>query len=242
MDPNKPSMRLFPRDDTVNYLGPKPSDSHYDVSLQPVIPGQELFDQYKQDYVPQLSLDDSSYFYLYISGQVEYSVFPDSECLMARYTFVAGKDWERVYGVPSGCSQMSYKSRSSTKKIVWNFPFNLAYRSTCPKGWPQITMTFVGPDFLGREIVKGYSTVHVPTQPGRHERTAYAFVPKSSSILVNIIGHLRGKVPELIDPARTLAEAYGREVVRADSGGSVKVVFNVSEKNMESFGYTIAKE
>ena len=99
----------------------------------------------------------------------------------------------------------------------------------------------IGPDFFGREVVQGYTTIHVPLQPGRHERVGYSFTPKSSSILVHTLGVLRGKVPELIDPPRTLAEPYGREVIRADSRGSVKVVFNVTEKNMESFGYTIHK-
>lgn len=241
MDPNRPNVKLYPRDDAMNYMGPKPYDSQYDTSNLPIIPGQDLFDQYKHDYTPQLTLDDSSYFYVNISGQVEFAVFPDSECLMVKYMFVAGKDWERIHGEPSGCSQLSYKSRSSTRKIVWNFPFNIAYRSTCPKGWPQLTMTLIGPDFLGREIVKGYTTIHAPIQPGRHIKTANAFVPRSSSILVHFLGQVRGKVPELIDPPKTLAEAYGREVIRADSGGSVNIVFNITEKNMESFGYAIVK-
>lgn len=243
MDPNKPNVVLYPRDDRIDYKGPKPQDSFYDSNLRPTIPGQELFDEYKIDHIPvlQSSLEDSSYFYVYISGQIEYSSFIDSDCLMIKYKFVAGKEWERIYGEPSGCSQLSYKSRSSSPKIVWNFPFNIAYRSTCPKGWPQITMFLVGPDFLGREVVKGYTTMHVPLQPGRHERSAKTFTPKSSSILVQFLGVLKGKLPELVDSSRTLAEPYGREVIRADSGGAVKIVFNVAEKNLESFGYTIKK-
>ena len=204
-----------------------------------MIPGQDLFDQHKQDFAPVLSLDDSSYFYIYVSGQVEFAFFHDTDCLMAKYMFVVGRDWQRVYGESSGCSQLSYRSRSSSKKIVWNFPFSLAYRSTTPKGWPQITISLVGPDFMGREVIKGYTTVHVPIQPGRHERTGLTFTPKSSSHLVNFLGYIRGKVPELIDPPKTLADSYGREVIRANSGGSVNIVFNVSQKNMDSFGYTI---
>lgn len=240
MDPNRPNTVMYPRDDRINYRDPRPN-SNYDSAMGPIVPGQELFDQYTQEFKPTYvsSLEDSSYFYLHVSGQIEYASFTDTDCLMVKYSFIAGKEWERLQGEPSGTSQFSYKSRSTSKKIVWNFPFNVTFRSTCPKGWPQITLCLYGPDFLGREVVKGYSTIHVPIQPGRHERTAKSFKPKSSSLLVEFLGYMKGKVPELIDPPRTLAEPYGREVVRAQSGGSVKIVFNVSEKNLESFGYSI---
>ena len=90
MDPNRPNAVLFPRDDTINYKGPKLQDSRYDSSFQPIVPGQELFEQHKQDYIPQLSLDDSSYFYIYISGQIEFAVFHETECLMVKYMLYAG--------------------------------------------------------------------------------------------------------------------------------------------------------
>ena len=242
-DPNRPNTVMYPRDDKINYRDPKPFNSAYDSKLGPAVPGQELFDQYKQDHEPIYSsnLEESSYFYIHVSGQLEFSVFPDSDCLMVKYLIVAGKEWEKIHGELSGASQFSYKSRSSSKKIIWNFPFNCSFRSTCPKGWPQMTLSLYGPDFLGREIIKGYSTIHVPCQPGRHERTAKTFHPKSASLLVEFLGMMKGKVPELVDPSRTLADAYGREVIRAQSGGIVRIVFNVAEKNMESFGYSVRK-
>lgn len=234
-----PSQVLFGRDDRVDYKEAKPRDSMYDSKLYPMSSGQDLFDQYKQDYVPVLPLSDSSFFYLYASGQVESAVFSDADNLMVKYTFVAGKEWERVYGEATGCSQQSYKSRNSNKKIVWNFPFNIAFRSTCPKGWPQITLAIFGSDLLGREVVKGYATLHLPVQPGRHVKDVRCFRPKSSSLLVQFLGYIKGKTPELIDPPRTLAENIGREVIRVDSDGTVNIVFNISQKNLESFGYSI---
>jgi B9 domain-containing protein 1 len=242
-DPNRPNAFIPPRDDRVNYRDPRMNSGAFDSKMGPVVPGQELFDQYNQDYIPihKSNLDESSYFYLHVSGQLEFAVFPDCDCLMVKYSIIAGKEWEKTEGELTGTSQFSYKSRSSSKKIIWNFPFNVSFRSTCPKGWPQVTLMLYGPDFLGREIVKGYSTLHVPCQPGRHERTAKTFKPKSASILVEFLGMMKGKVPELVNPPRTLAEAYGREVVRAQSGGNVRIVFNVAEKNLESFGYSIRK-
>ena len=96
MDPNRPNTVLYPRDDHIEYKGPRPYESQ-ESHLHPLVPGQELFDQYKYEYAdPSFALEDSSYFYIYISGQIEFSVFPNEDSLMAKYAFEAGKEWERI--------------------------------------------------------------------------------------------------------------------------------------------------
>lgn len=123
--------------------------------------------------------------------------------------------------------------------MVWNLPFHIEFRSTSPKGWPQLTVDCRGQDFFGRSIPKGYGTTHVPTQPGRTCKTIRLFTPKSSSKLVEMIGRVKGKVAELMDAPTFLANNDGREMTRQHSGGKVQVVFSVSQMNMEHFGYSV---
>jgi B9 domain-containing protein 1 len=63
-------------------------------------------------------------------------------------------------------SQKATTSSNLNKSLVWNFPFDVTYRSTNPSGWPQIVVVVKGPDFFGRSTVRGYGSVHVPTSPG----------------------------------------------------------------------------
>ncbi len=52
------------------------------------------------------------------------------------------------------------------RDIVFNFPFEATFSTTNPSGWPQIVLTLYGPDVFGRSVVKGYGSVHIPTEPG----------------------------------------------------------------------------
>jgi B9 domain-containing protein 1 len=48
-------------------------------------------------------------------------------------------------------------------RVVWNFPFELIYRTNDIAGWPKICLTLTSRDFLGRDVVCGYGIIHVPT-------------------------------------------------------------------------------
>ena len=109
--------------------------------------------------------------------------------------------------------------------MVWNYPFELAFRSYNVSGWPQLVFTFTSRDFLGRDIVCAYGTTHVPTQPGTHTRYVHLFAPVSSSLLSEFFGWIKGKPAEYINPSELLAKNEGREVTRVASSGTVKVQF-----------------
>ena len=40
-------------------------------------------------------------------------------------------------------------------------------QTTEPHGWPQLSLQIYGPDFYGRDVIRGYGAVHVPTRPGQ---------------------------------------------------------------------------
>jgi B9 domain-containing protein 1 len=50
---------------------------------------------------------------------------------------------------------------------VWNFPLDVTYKSTNVFGWPQLVLAVYGVDGMGRDVIKGYGSAHLPTCPGR---------------------------------------------------------------------------
>eukprot|EP00929_Paragymnodinium_shiwhaense_P055132 TRINITY_DN27652_c0_g1_i6.p1 TRINITY_DN27652_c0_g1~~TRINITY_DN27652_c0_g1_i6.p1 ORF type:complete len:315 (-),score=28.43 TRINITY_DN27652_c0_g1_i6:129-1073(-) len=123
------------------------------------------------------------------------------------------------------------------REVVWNFPLGLVLKSTSPFGWPRIVVTVYGTDMCNRRIVKGYGSIHLPCQPGRHSRVIRLYCPLSSSPLTRMLGSLFGNRAQLIDP-RIVAGTEGREVVRVQSGGKVRVVFDILLKDTEAFNYS----
>jgi B9 domain-containing protein 1 len=51
-----------------------------------------------------------------------------------------------------------------------------------------------------------------------------------------VLGWVNGKNAEYSSPTELLAHNEGREVTRVQSGGTVKVIFHVTMKNMDDFG------
>ena len=120
--------------------------------------------------------------------------------------------------------------------MVWNFPFEVVYKSQNVSGWPQIVLTFTARNFFGKDVICGYGVTHVPTQPGTHTRYVHVFCPISSSALSEFIGMIKGSPAEFLQPANLMTKNEGREVTRVQSVGLVKVQFNVTLKGMHQFG------
>jgi B9 domain-containing protein 1 len=118
-------------------------------------------------------------------------------------------------------------------------PFECSFRSLNPFGWPQLVITCAYPDFLGREVVKGYGVVHIPTTPGRHERTVQIFSPLTSSVILKMLGIFVGQRAEIINAPKVVASGEGREITRTKSEGSIKIVFQVTLRDMDKFGYNV---
>jgi B9 domain-containing protein 1 len=54
-----------------------------------------------------------------------------------------------------------------SRVLVWNFPLDITYRSTNAFGWPQLVVSVYGVDALGRDVIQGYGSMHLPTCAGR---------------------------------------------------------------------------
>mmetsp|Transcript_15395 Transcript_15395/g.29000 ORF Transcript_15395/g.29000 Transcript_15395/m.29000 type:complete len:222 (+) Transcript_15395:1665-2330(+) len=181
----------------------------------------------------------SSCFHVYLTGQIEEA--SDFQCpvtnLYCQYCLSYGEDWRVVHGVTSSVTQMAY---SQEGRIVWNFPIELALRSTNAYGWPRICFALYGLDFFGRDVVRGYGSLLIPTFPGRHELTVEMYRPVSGSKCHEFMNWWRGTIPEYYETTFT-ARSEGRELTRVMTDGRINVILNVMTKDMEKFGFTNAR-
>lgn len=181
----------------------------------------------------------SSCFHVYLTGQIEEA--SDFQCpvtnLYCQYCLSHGEDWRVVHGVTSSVTQMAY---SQEGRIVWNFPIELALRSTNAYGWPRICFALYGLDFFGRDVVRGYGSLLIPTFPGRHELTVDMYRPVSGSKCHEFMNWWRGTIPEYYETTFT-ARSEGRELTRVMTDGRINVILNVMTKDMEKFGFTNAR-
>lgn len=175
-------------------------------------------------------------FIVSITGQIESCDFPGINNLYCKYDFVHGVDWTVIEGMEQGISQIGSTLTESGSVIVLNFPLEIVFKSVNIFGWPQLTLSVYGPDFLGRDIVRGYGSVHVPTVPGRYSSVVPMLTPRPLSLMDAVTTGLTGQATEFHD-VTFVSRAQGREVTRVTSYGTVKVLWNVMMKNTAPFGY-----
>jgi B9 domain-containing protein 1 len=141
-------------------------------------------------------------------------------------------------GLEHGISQIAKRTSGSSNNILsWNYPIEICFRSTNAYGWPQLVLGVYGLTMTGKDVVKGYGCVHIPCKPGRHVRYVSLYRPIASSIVKRFIHFITNRPPEFFD-SKFIAQGMGREVTRVESGGVVKVIFNVTTKNMAEWGYS----
>lgn len=155
-----------------------------------------------------------------------------------KYSVVHGEDWQVLEGLEDGISQITRRGGGG-EPLVWNFPVEVAFKATNPFGWPQLVLSVYGMDALGRDVIKGYGSVHFPVAPGSYALKVRLFKPVSSSLLQQFLGRLMGMPPEFVDP-KLPSRGDGREVTRVESTGHVIVKVNIMTKDMDRLGYETA--
>ena len=139
--------------------------------------------------------------------------------LAIRYAFVKGDDWQVASGASEGHGQFSFKAsitHGAGKKMVWNLPYEVSFRSMNPSGWPQIVLYCIGKDSDGFEYVQAYGSSHVPTTPGVHNKQIRMFSPLETETVASYFGIQRespGLPSSIINP-RAIANSEGREYSR----------------------------
>jgi B9 domain-containing protein 1 len=73
----------------------------------------------------------------------------------------------------------------------------------------------------------------------RHERTVQIFSPVTSSVILKFLGVLVGQRAEIINAPKVVASGDGREITRTKSEGSIKIIFQVTTRDMDKFGYNV---
>ena len=94
-------------------------------------------------------------------------------------------------------------------------------------------------DWLGRDVIKGYTSVVVPLQTGAHTiTTTPLYTPMATTIYNDWMGWLYGNPPEFYN-AKFVCQGEGRDVTRVRStGGTVTIRLHVTTKGMQEMGYS----
>ena len=61
----------------------------------------------------------------------------------------------------------------------------------------RVVVQVFGVDGLGRDVVRGYGMMHIPTSPGTYTRTVRMFAPLGSSWMSEMMAWLTGSRPEV---------------------------------------------
>ena len=176
-------------------------------------------------------------FIVMCTGQLEFGTLPGCDSAYCKYAFVHGDDWRVMDGLEDGITQITRKSTGADKRLVWNFPIEITYKSTNVYGWPQLCFSVFEVDALGRDIIRGYGMLHIPAFAGRYDREVRLFRPMSASLYQQFVSWITGVPAEFTDP-RFVCRGEGREVTRVRSSGSLEIQLNVITKDMAAFGYS----
>ncbi|KAK1740917.1 B9 domain-containing protein [Skeletonema marinoi] len=127
-----------------------------------------------------------------ITGQIECAQTSSSSLtntqLYCRYTFSCGSDWIVSHGSRRALKGNDEEGKGSI--IVWNFPIEISFQSTNTYGWPRICLSVYGIDFLGRDVLRGYASMLLPINPGRHTKFVKTYRPISGNALQQFISWL----------------------------------------------------
>mmetsp|Transcript_16519 Transcript_16519/g.35730 ORF Transcript_16519/g.35730 Transcript_16519/m.35730 type:complete len:196 (+) Transcript_16519:181-768(+) len=185
-------------------------------------------------------MESASSFTVMATGQIESAEIPNCDNAYLKFQLVAGEDWQLLDGLEEGITQAARVSQGFDQLLVWNFPLDVTFKTTNAYGWPQIVVSVYGLDTFGRDVIKGYGCMHLPTCSGRFNLRLRLFKPRSASLIQSFTSWLTGMPAEFSDP-RFPSYGEGREVTRVESSGIVNVQVSVLTKDMELFGYTSGK-
>ena len=128
--------------ETKNYMaenGAKVEELEYEEDHPDKFKDENMYKYHENTQTFEPSVQPYSFFYITVTGQIEFGEFIEHDGLAVKYDFVAGSDWQEAGGDKSGQGQHSFKSAYGSlhsNRMVWNLPFEITYRSMNPHGWP----------------------------------------------------------------------------------------------------------
>lgn len=147
-----------------------------------------------------------------------------------------GADWNVVDGVENGVSQIARKMAGPDRRVVWNFPLDVSFKSTNAFGWPRLSVSVYGLDFLGRDVVRGYGSLLVPPFSGETVLETRVYVPVATSAWQRLVAWISGTYAEFYD-SNFVAKDFNRDLARVEPTGCVKVRLRVETTGMDALGY-----
>ena len=169
-------------------------------------------------------------FDLEISGQVlTGSLHSSTRGATVSYSILSPNE-EDDWVLESGeASDISTKCHSSSDLFVFNLPIRCGFSSSTPFGWPRLVVSVFETDWRGRDVILGYGTVSVPSQPGRHRREILLVAPATSSWWERLVNWISGERRIFTNPLTffTKPQSNRETVVAVTTGCSLDIEFNI---------------
>ncbi len=145
--------------------------------------------------------------------------------LVFKKTKDSSTGWELASGEEHWTTQTSHRAKGvrQSAEFTFNQPFNCTLKSGSPHGWPQLCLSFTGPDAFGRTVPRGYAVAHIPVLPGSTTLRLPIFRLRGTSWMQDVSNAVSGKCTEFQNVSASLASNYGRERVRSKTVGHVVI-------------------
>lgn len=177
-------------------------------------------------------MDSSKCFHIYVSGQIEFILFPlgFGNQIYLKYELTYGPEWKFLSGEEHGVSQTVRSANNGS--AVFNMPIDFIAKSSSPFGWPQILCKIYYRNWFATNLL-GYCRVHVPIFSSEPKTIkAPILQPK----FTNFWDNLSWRVPEMKYP-EMLTEGTQNKGFLMDSYGEVVFQLQTTTRGSSGFGY-----
>jgi B9 domain-containing protein 1 len=189
-------------------------------------------DDFNQDGIEFPTQLSFSYTMEILSGQ-----FYSSDFMNIKFDLILNGDWKLSSGTPTGITHCASPGNFKGQLSIFNFIERFAVSTTNLLNFPQIILTVYGIDFFGRPVIKGYGVFYLTCTEGVSVRRLKLFRPLPSSWIVGLMGKLKGKNPEYVNPVKTLIGNHGRKFTTVEPIGWVDIKFDLIKKGWSENGF-----
>lgn len=177
----------------------------------------------------------TTFMYYMFSGLINKGYVKEGYFIKMRYGVYTGKEWQLVSGNIEGEVQEACISQIGQREMCWNAPLNAVYRTLEVSGWPKLIIWLDGPNWFGRDCIRGYGCIALPQKPGKHKLRVNIFKPVPNTWWGRMFGYQPSDGDNTLKSSQAdiLSTGFGREVTCVENMGYVNVEFVVTLRNFD---------
>ena len=179
------------------------------------------------------------FMYFMFSGTINKGYIKDGYFVKLKYSIVTGNQWQFISGNNSGEGQEACISQLLSKEMCWNYPVEGVYRTQDISGWPKLILWLEGPNWYGKNCVKGYGCVVQPNLEGNNMMRVNIYRPVPNNWWGRIFGyqHISRNPKTQKQEINVQTTGFGRDVTSVEYMGYVNIDITISLRNFENFNF-----